>query len=92
MEYLNEKRWEHRCYHGSVFTCDRCDLTEPIEVTNWPRNHDGSVDGERFAVDVAEMIGFWTVNILKDGQLDPRQGFAGFDTLEFDLCNSDNDE
>ena len=54
-------------------------------VTNWPRSADGQLDGEQFASDVAEMIGYWTINIRGDGRLDPRQGFAGFDAIQWEL-------
>lgn len=84
-EYLNAQKWEHRTYHGTVFRCERCDFKAPMIVTNWPRSSDGAVDGERFASDVAEMIGWWTVNIMQEGLLDPRQGFAGFDAIQWDL-------
>lgn len=83
--YLNEKPWEHRCSNGTVFRSDRCDFRTPIIVTNWPRTESGELIGETFAADVAEMIGWWTVNILNDGKLDPKQGFPGFDTLLWEL-------
>jgi hypothetical protein len=84
-KYLNNLPWEHRCQYGTVFNCARCDFKAPMVATNWPRNPQGELDGEQFASDVAEMIGWWTVNIQQDGQLDPRQGFAGFDAIQWEL-------
>jgi|ETNvirnome_2_300_1030623.scaffolds.fasta_scaffold187152_1 hypothetical protein len=85
-QYLNEKPWEHQTRNGTIFRCKRCDFKgEPIVVTNWPRTERGELIGESFAADVAEMIGWWTVNIMLDDKLDPRIGFSGFDTIEWDL-------
>lgn len=84
-QYLNEKEWQHHCQNGSNFTCARCDFREPIVVTNWPRSQSGELDGEAFASDVAEMIGFHATNVLGDNQLDPKQGFRGYDCIRWEL-------
>jgi len=84
-KYLNEKKWQHHCINGSNFTCARCDFREPIVVTNWPRSEDGFLDGEAFGSDVAEMIGYHALNILGDNQLDPKQGFQGYDCITWEF-------
>jgi hypothetical protein len=72
--------FEHRCRHGSVFRCESTNLTKPIMVTNWPRCNEGVIDEERFASDVAQMIGFHAMNILPN-----LNGFSGYDCLSWDI-------
>ena len=79
-EYINEKHWQHTCRYGTVFDCVRCDFKAPIEIRNCPRSEYETIDGERLAADVAEMISCWMLTIY-----DKLDAFSGFDTVKWDL-------
>jgi len=71
---LAERPWEHRCNHGTRFTCKRCDFTQPIIVEPISANVFNLLQ------DVAEMIGFHAKNIHPE-----LPHFAGYDCITFQI-------
>ena len=74
MNPMNDKPWKHRCSNGTVFTCKRCDFTEPIVV------EPGDANIPQLMCDVAEMIGFHATNIHPN-----LNGFSGYDCIKFEM-------
>ena len=73
---MNEKPFEYRARHGTVFTCERCDFDAPLYIQSMPQ-YPHTLDAFD---DVAEMIGFHATNIQP--KLD---SFRGYDAIEWDV-------
>ena len=80
--YLNEKKFEHSGAGGIVLTCSRCDLRDVIQIRGLSE-HPSKMRDQWLAMSVATVIGFHAVNIRPE--LDPQQGFAGYDSLRFEI-------
>ena len=77
---LSERPLEHTSRNGTVFTCARCDLSEPVHV----RNDDASDGAHRMppqtlASDVAEFIGYHATVILPE----LTTHFSGYDCIRW---------
>ena len=73
---MNEKPFEHHTLHGTRFVAARCDFVGGV-VAHLMR-HD--LSEKDLLSDVAEMIGFHSVNIISD-----LNGFAGYDCIDFTI-------
>ena len=79
-QYLNEKSFTHNGVGGCVFYCDRCDLKGTIHIRGLP---DGKMRERILAALITESISYHVINIRPE--LDPRQGFAGYDALKYEI-------
>ncbi len=79
-EYMNNKPFTHICRLGTVFHCEKCDLSRKIYYSGAPDGCHSKLKMEAFGKDVAEMIGYHAVNIRPE-----LNGFAGYDCLVFEF-------
>lgn len=85
---MNKKKFEYHSRNGTLFKCDTCDFSTPIDVY---AQYDSFVkEGVKFEAlsklilpDVAEMIGYHAINIHPE-----LNGFAGYDCLRFNTKDS----
>lgn len=71
----NDKPYEHRSSNGTLFTCNRCDLREPVKVTRPSRLSD-----THFAQDIGEFAAYHALHIHPC-----LNGFPGYDTIRYEI-------
>lgn len=78
---VRDKPFEHSGSHGTTLRSTRCDLItgkdNPV-ILKRPAH----LTDAQFAEDVAQIVGWWSANILED-MLKDGKGFSGFDCIRF---------
>jgi len=79
---MNDMPFMHNSFHGTSFTCDRCDFKTPVNVKlDVSLMEVADVDIlSKIMLDISEMIGYHATNIFP--QLN---GFQGYDCIRYKI-------